>query len=176
MPPVRASSEVYFRETQRFTQWWLWVIVTGIALLQWDAFIRQILLGQPFGDNPAPDALIIVFFLLFGLGMPWLFVVANLKTEVRADAVYVRLYPFHLRDVRLAPETIGGAAAGSYSPLTDYGGWGIRMGRGGKAYNASGNQGVRLELTGGQHLLIGSQRAPELAAAIERMLAGRRED
>ncbi len=174
--PAADVSEVYFRETQRFTQWWLWVIVIGVAFLQWDAFIRQILLGQPFGDRPAPDALIIVFLLLFGLGLPWLFIVANLRTEVRADAVYVRLYPFHLRDVRIAPETIISAAAGSYNPLTDYGGWGIRMGRGGKAYNASGNQGVRLELNSGQHLLIGSQRAPELAAALERMLAGHRED
>jgi hypothetical protein len=164
---------VYFREVQRFAQWWIWVIVVGIAVLMWDAFIQQILLGRPFGDNPAPNAVLIVFFLIFGIGMPWLFIVVNLRTVVRADGIYVRFYPFHLRDVRIAPETIVSAAAGSYNPLLDYGGWGIRMGRGGRAYNASGNQGVRLELTSGQHLLIGSQRAPELAAAIERLLAGR---
>lgn len=169
------DSGIYFHEVQRFGQWWLWVIVLGIAALMWYGFIEQILLGRPFGDHPAPSALLIVFFALFGLGMPWLFVVANLRTVVRPDGVYVRLFPFHLRDVRIAPEEVAGVSAGIYSPLMDYGGWGIRMGRGGKAYNASGNQGARLELVNGQHLLIGSQRAPELAAAIERMLSGQRE-
>jgi hypothetical protein len=54
----------------------------------------------------------------------------------------------------------------TYRPIRDYGGWGIRYGRGGKAYNVSGNRGVMLELSDGQKLLIGSQRPEELANAI----------
>ena len=38
----------------------------------------------------------------------------------------------------------------------------------GKAYNVSGNEGVQLELTNGKRILIGSQRADELADAIKR--------
>lgn len=171
-----STSAVYFHEVQRFTQWWILLIVVGIAVLMWVAFIQQIVLGNEFGSNPAPDALLIVFFLIFGLGMPWLFSVANLRTVVRGGGVYVRLFPFHLHDVHIAADSIASARAGQYNPLLDYGGWGIRMGRGGRAYNASGNQGVRLELSDGKHLLIGSQRAPELAAAIERLLAEKRRD
>ena len=49
----------------------------------------------------------------------------------------------------------------------DYGGWGIRRGRRGWAYNVSGNRGVLLQLENEKTLLIGSQRPDELAAAIE---------
>ena len=57
--------------------------------------------------------------------------------------------------------------ARTYRPILEYGGWGIRytMGRG-WAYNVSGNQGVQLELASGKRILIGSQRAEELARAI----------
>jgi hypothetical protein len=58
-----------------------------------------------------------------------------------------------------------------YRPFADYGGWGIRTGRDGeRALNARGNRGVRLELTDGTRLLIGSQRPEALAIAIERTL------
>jgi hypothetical protein len=39
----------------------------------------------------------------------------------------------------------------------EYGGWGIKYGKMGKAYNVSGNRGVQLEFTDGKRLLIGSQ-------------------
>ncbi len=54
----------------------------------------------------------------------------------------------------------------TYSPIKDYGGWGIRYGRGGKAYNVRGNRGVQLQLANGQRLLIGSQRPEELSNAL----------
>jgi hypothetical protein len=54
----------------------------------------------------------------------------------------------------------------TYSPLRDYGGWGIRRGAKGKAYNVSGNHGVRLELSDGKRILIGSQRPEELSEAV----------
>jgi hypothetical protein len=54
----------------------------------------------------------------------------------------------------------------TYRPIRDYGGWGIRYGRNGKAYNVSGNRGVMLEFSHGQKLLIGSQKPGDLANAI----------
>ena len=53
-------------------------------------------------------------------------------------------------------------------PILEYGGWGIRYSPFGKgwAYNVRGNQGVQLELANGQRILVGSQRADELARAI----------
>jgi hypothetical protein len=58
--------------------------------------------------------------------------------------------------------------ARTYRPILEYGGWGIRYSPFGQgcAYNVSGNRGVQLELADGQRILIGSQRAEELARAI----------
>ncbi len=55
-----------------------------------------------------------------------------------------------------------------YSPLAEFGGWGIRFGTEGRAFNLRGNRGVQLELKSGRKVLIGSQRAEELAEAIRR--------
>ncbi|MBW8868301.1 MAG: hypothetical protein JF610_13410, partial [Acidobacteria bacterium] len=46
--------------------------------------------------------------------------------------------------------------------------WGLRFGRRGRAYSISGNRGVELTLADGRRVMIGSQRADELAAALAR--------
>tara|TARA_B100001750_G_scaffold203907_1_gene179983 strand:+ start:4611 stop:4832 length:222 start_codon:yes stop_codon:yes gene_type:complete len=63
-------------------------------------------------------------------------------------------------------ETIKKAAPVTYRPIRDYGGWGIRYGSKGKAYNVSGNQGVLLEFTKSKPILIGSQKPQDLSTAI----------
>ena len=55
-----------------------------------------------------------------------------------------------------------------YSAVKEYGGWGIKGWSQQKvAYNVSGNEGVELTLRDGRRVMLGSQRAPELAQAIE---------
>ena len=161
---------VSYHEVQRFGQWWLWIVVLGIAALQWYSFIEQIVLGRPFGDNPAPDWLLIPLVLLFGIGLPWLFAASRLVTVVRPEALYVQLFPFHLKPVVIRWDSIAACSGGKYNPILDYGGWGIRLGRDGRAYNVSGNLGVKLELKQGRSLLIGTRHPVELAAAINAML------
>jgi len=160
------SQRVLFSESQRFTQWWVWVIVLGVAALNWWGFIEQILLSKPFGDNPAPDWMLLLFTALFGIGLPWLMAACRLETAVTPEGVIVRFVPFHLRPRIIPHQGIREFAARRYNPLLEYGGWGLRMGRGGQALNASGNEGVQLVFANGRRLLIGSQRAGEFAAAI----------
>ena len=54
-----------------------------------------------------------------------------------------------------------------YSPLKEYGGWGIRYGFKGKAYNVSGNKGVKIFLKNGSNIMFGSQKHQELAKALK---------
>ena len=64
--------------------------------------------------------------------------------------------------------TVRGIEVVTYRPIADYGFWGIRSGRDGeRALIARGNRGVRLELTDGTRLLIGSQRPEALATALD---------
>ena len=62
----------------------------------------------------------------------------------------------------------------SYNPIRDYGGWGIRWGTKGKAYNVSGNRGLYLEFSDGKQLLIGLQKPEEFVEALDLALDKRR--
>jgi hypothetical protein len=156
-----------FREIQQFRQFWIWAIVIAITGLMWYAFVSQILFRRPFGDNPMPDIWMIIFWLIFGLGLPALFFFGKLITEVRGDGIYIRFFPFHLSFHKIAFKDLKRYEVRTYRPLLEYGGWGIRYGLKGKAYNVSGNRGVQLELSNGKRVLIGSQRPEQFLQAIE---------
>ena len=104
----------------------------------------------------------VAFLLLFG----------ELRTEVRDEGLYTRLFPL-TRQHRFSWAEIQSCEARTFRPLFEHGGWGLRCTRDGKAYTVSGNRGVQLEFADGKRLLIGSQRADDLAIAIGEML-GRR--
>lgn len=77
--------------------------------------------------------------------------------ELRISLVVKRMIPL---------SEIASAEVRTYSPIMEYGGWGIRWGPGGKAYNARGNRGVQLVLRSGERVLVGSQRPEELLGAL----------
>jgi len=155
---TEAPEDVHFRETQRFRQPWLWGLLVGVALLVgWSLYVD----GDPGGAGIVGLAAVIAVLALFA--------VATLTTEVRNDGVHIRFFPFHRLPRHIPPEEIERSEAIEYSPIRDYGGWGVRWTGGGKAYNVSGSEGVRLDRRDAEQLLIGSQRADELDAAIERI-------
>jgi hypothetical protein len=159
------TAPVAFREEQRFRQLWIWILILGVAALQWWGWIQQILLGRPFGDNPGPDWMVWVFWALFGIGLPLFFVYLRLVVEVDDQGVWLRYVPLTRRVIRF--DEIERCEATDYQPLRQYGGWGVRGLGSNRAYNVSGSQGVRLHLRSGDVVVIGSQRSQELALAID---------
>ncbi len=90
-----------YHEVQRFRQWWLWMLVSGPAVLAWLPFIQQILRGEPVGQNPAPDWVVWLLWLLIGLGLPFLFGRLRLVLEVTDADVLIRYRPFSRRTIPL---------------------------------------------------------------------------
>lgn len=166
---MEQGGEAAYREVQRLSQLWVWLLVVAGSAFAWYAFVYQVIVGSEVGNRRAPDWLVVIIWLLVGLGLPLLICSSRLVVEVRGDGLYFRYYPFHRRFHRIAFEEIAKVEARTYRPILEYGGWGIRWGRGGKAYNVSGKRGVQLELTNGSRILFGSQRADELAGAIARV-------
>ena len=156
-----------FREVQKFRQFWITALVLIPAVVSVYGAYQQLVLGQPFGDNPASDNIMVILTFIFGFLFPAFIFSMKLVTEVRSDGVYVRFFPFHLSFKKFAYSEINSYKAVHYSALRDYGGWGIRYGKNGKAYNISGNDGIMLEFSNGKHLLIGSQRTHEFLLALE---------
>ena len=94
-----------------------------------------------------------------------LLLAGNLRVEVFETHLAIRMFPL-TRQHRFSWGEIRRCEARTYRPILEYGGWGVRFSRAGKAYNVYGNRGVQLEFTDGSRLLIGSQHADELADAI----------
>ena len=150
---------VLFHEEQYFRRSWLWVLIAVpvfVAAMA-SAASAQVTLWS------------LLVTLVVGALVAALFAYARLETEVRTDAVVIR---FHgLWPTRTIPfADIEGVEARSYS-IWDSGGWGVHLTFGGMAYNVSGNQGVFIHLRKGSRVLVGSQRADELARAIHQALA-----
>ena len=58
-----------------------------------------------------------------------------------------------------------------YSPIAEYGGWGLRGGFFGKgsALNVSGNKGLQLELKNNKKILIGTNKPKELSETLSKI-------
>lgn len=153
-----------YREVQRFRQWFFYVPVLVVAGVIWWQFVEQIVLGNPQGAEPIPNWLAWVLTLVFGIGLPVLMASIRLITEVRPGEVSVRLAPFSSRTIDVLD--IREAAVREYSAIREFGGWGVRISRDGRAYNAYGNRGVQLILRDGNRILIGSQKPDVLLAAL----------
>lgn len=93
----------------------------------------------------------------------------HVKIQVEED-LRVRLWPFPARVISF-PE-ITSVAVTQYRPIRDYGGWGLKLGRGGVAYTVSGNLGVKVELANGRHIMIGAKQPAAVCAAIQEKISG----
>ena len=163
---MEISDDTTYREVQRLRQWWVWAIILLVTGVSWWAFLAQIVGGEPWGDRPAPDWVVWLIFVIFGVFAPLLLYFARLVVSVDDEAVRIRWVPFARKTIPLAD--IESAEARTYRPIREYGGWGVRWaGKRGTAWNAHGNRGVQLVLRGGKRVLIGSQQAEALAEAIE---------
>ncbi|HVF49454.1 MAG TPA: DUF6141 family protein [Pyrinomonadaceae bacterium] len=159
-------NRTYFREVQRFRQWWVWAIMLVPFLIFAYGFYVQVIAGRPWGSKPMSDAELTGVSIMLAVIMLWIYLM-RLVTEVRDDALHVHFVLLWRRKA-IPYQSIRSVEARTYNPIAEYGGWGIRWGARGWAYNVSGNRGVQLQLDGGKELLVGSGRADELAEAIKR--------
>jgi hypothetical protein len=158
----------YFEETQHFRQKWLWAIILFFPLFSLYGIYEQILMGNPIGDQPLSNEGLLLFSGLVGLGLPILFYQFKLKVQVTDKGLHYQFFPIHLSYKTIAFDDIEECYARQYSPLKEFGGWGIRFGFQGKAYNVSGDKGLQLVLKNGNKVLFGSQNHKALEKAMKK--------
>jgi hypothetical protein len=141
-----------FEENQKFTQWWLWVILLSFPIISFG----------PFDENDVN-----INYVLIGFFIPFLFYLFELRLKVNAEGLHFQFFPFHFKSHIIKMADIEKFKAMEYSPLKEYGGWGIKYGFKGKAYNVSGNKGVKIFLNNGTNIMFGSQKHLELAKALK---------
>jgi hypothetical protein len=157
---------IVFKETQKFSQWWLWLILIGIGILPILGIYKQLIIGEKFGDKPMSD-LGIIIFALFVFSLIAMFWFMQLKTEI--DQNEIRMHFFPLVKKRVNWKEIKTAEIVNYGFV---GGWGIRLWtKYGTVYNMKGNKGLAIALTDGNKFLIGTQKPEELTAILEKISA-----
>lgn len=167
----------YFEERQRFTQWWLWLIVGATALAVTTGFvygiISQIVLKRPWGTQPMTDEVLIVVSLVTiscTIGALLVFFNAVLEITVEHDSISYRYFPLIRSWRRIEKETIGDFSIRKYY-LKGYGvkrDWdGLRI------INVKGNMGIEITFHDGKKLLLGTQQPDELFQALKRMKQSR---
>lgn len=158
---------VLFQEKQKFTQPWLWALLLAIlAPFVW-GIIKQIIMGEPWGDNPMSDIALVAITLL-PLGLVWFFYAVEMETRVTDEAIHVDFSPiakvtFQWKDIEKVEATTYGFV-----------GYGFRLSiKYGKVYNVKGNQGLQLHLRKGRKVMIGTQRLDELAKVAQQCMENR---
>jgi len=130
--------------------------------------IWQLGLGHSWGRQPMSNASIIgwsIFLWLVYLRL----ITVRLVTEVNTQEVSIAMRGFW-RSRRIPIPSIQSAEVVQFDAARDFGGYGIRSTREVTAYVAGGNEGVRLELSSGLPVIIGSRRAKELREVLRGLI------
>ena len=163
------EDDILFSEIQKFKQWWLWLIIVLVSVLP-TLTILTLFAKQPSAGEPAVS---VGRLITAGCSiLPIILVLSfKLETQIKRDGVYARFFPLHLSFRKYTWDMISESYVRQYSPLGEYGGWGIRYGLGGagKAFNISGNKGLQLVFTNNKKLLIGTNNPEELTDALKKL-------
>ena len=145
-----------FDEVQTFDQKWIWILL-GLQIAV--VFLPLLLTGQPWSAILLiGSALLMVLVLMSSI---------KLYTRIDDHGIHYRMAPLHWKNRFIPWEEIDQVYVRQYSPLKEYGGWGIRYGSNGMALNIKGNQGIQVVRKNGKRLLIGTQRPEEATNRLE---------
>lgn len=151
-----------FTEIQKFSKWWHYLIASFpliiislmFILVQFDFVKTKNQEKEPFIFLSIIAFLVLVFI--------W-FIFLKLKTLINQNGIYINYFgiPFCKRTITW--EEIESISVIKYSPLYDYGGWGVRYSLTGNGwcYNVAGDYGIKIIRSNSKPFLIGTQQKEE---------------
>ena len=152
----------HYQETSLFA-WWVHLLIWFCALACIVPAVLPILTG---GERPLRE---VGYLIAIGLAIPaFLYLLfGSLRTRVTSEAVEISWGLSGIIRKVVSFSQIESMEPVTYRPIREFGGWGIRFGRGKKqAWTASGNQALVLHLKGGVHLYVGSGHPARLEERI----------
>lgn len=156
---------IYFIETQKFKQWWIWLIL----VIPFIGIVISLYTTPPNFSNKDELTSTIIGMGVFAATVLLIFSF-TLKTEINQTGISYRFIPFHFKTTTIEWSELQDFYVREYKPIMEYGGWGIRYSfKNGKAYNTMGNKGLQLIFKNNKQLLIGTQKEEELTKVIEQL-------
>jgi hypothetical protein len=103
-----------------------------------------------------------VFSVISLISLFILFWMMKLEYRISEQKIEYKYFPLHRKWRSIDRTEVANISFVKYSALGDYGGWGIRYGSKGWAYNVSGNYGIFVELKSGKTMMLGTVKYREL--------------
>jgi hypothetical protein len=145
-----------FTEVQRIDSIWPLAILTITLVFNW---VLYFVTGYKTLDFFYGSMLSIAILCTF-------FTVVKLHTKINSSGIQYKFFPFHLKWQSISWTEIEKSEIRSYKPIREYGGWGLRYGKQGKAYTIKGKTGLQLYLKTGRNILIGTNESEALAQVL----------
>lgn len=154
-----------YTETQSMKKFWWLLLVVIIPMIT--TGINWYTTDSPMEKEEMFEGFILLAVVSTLLAI--LFFIMKLHLRIDEKGITYSYFPF----VKVKDLTWGDLEkvwVRKYKPLREYGGWGLRIGFGtGRAYNVWGTKGLQLITNKGKKLLIGTQKADELAVFLKRL-------
>lgn len=152
-----------FKETQRFDQWWLRLIMAITVIV----IIATAINTYPEVKDNKTDLFVFLgssaLGLLISIGIFFL----KLETTINEKGLQYGFSPIFKQNKAIWEE-IEKVYVRDYNAITEYGGWGIKFsfGKRGKAYNTKGDKGIQIVFKDGHKTLIGTQQPEQVSQII----------
>lgn len=162
----------FFTEEQKNDSWWFRIIMAGT----WLVSVIPVCVSafqELQKDNGDKELLYVALFTtIFVSVMIWFVSSFRLKTKIDSSGVYIQFFP-KMRKWKLIPrETIVRYEVKEFRPFREFGGWGAKKSwrKQSQAYTISGRTGIRLFLTTGKEVLIGTQQKQSAIYALRKLM------
>lgn len=165
-----------FEEKQRYTQWWLWLIIVSVAGIVSGMFVyglfEQLVIGKPWGDKPMSNDGLVAFSLFMISAMVLMLLIffnAVLEIVIDKSSISYRYPPLIRSWKRIERETIA-----TFEVKTHYlQGYGIKRDlRGNKSITVKGHTGIEITTHDGKRLMLGTQKPGDFLNALNKMKKG----
>ncbi len=171
---IRMKAGVQFKETQKFTQWWLWLIILApIILFAIKVISTRIYVfgGYAVAETSNTNMIWIANRVTLGELLPYLFYLLTVLFLVLIKLkVVVTDKKIKIRHLLLFTKVIDLSEVVKQQIITyDFVGYGIRKTKKyGTVYNVKGKEGVAMTLTNGEKYLIGSQKSEQFLKSLSK--------
>lgn len=165
--------KVLFKEEQRFTQVWRWVLLL-MALLAVIFPMINAIAGDQEGLNSSGMSRMILYgsgAILFLLAVIIVMPFIRLKTRITYEGIYVAYVPFRRKWEKITKSDLYRYEVRKYRVHREFGGYGMKKRKkAGRAYTISGDIGLQLYFKDGKKLLIGTEKKQAIEYAMRKFM------
>ncbi|WP_026950877.1 hypothetical protein [Algoriphagus mannitolivorans] len=157
-------ANMIFKEVQTYRGTWLMYLILIIELPMLIVVGTVIWTSKP--DSQEAIWVIPMIFLIMGsifMFLMWI----KLETRIDSSTIKYRYVPFFSKWKSIQKNDVKSIEVITYSPISDYGGWGLKGNSTTKAYSVLGDQGLLIDTGEKKKIMLGTQKAKELKTFID---------